>query len=116
MAPLIGMTVPGTEINGLVLGTKLVDLALSSMRDLSTLVTFCLDLEYTISVVDSENGLLKPYFANRRAVVMGKFQEWQLKYPEVSFEPLQHITGPLNPADLPTRTSCTAEDVEMDTP
>ena len=47
---------------------------------------------------------------------LGKFQEWQLKYPEVSFESLQHIAGTLNPEDLPTRTSCTAEDVEMDTP
>ena len=103
-------------MNGLVLGTKLVDLALLSMRDLPTSVTFCLDSECTISAVDSENGLLKPNLANRRAVVKGKFQEWQLKYPEVSFEPLQHIGGTLNPADLPTRTSCTAKDVEMDLP
>ena len=49
-------------------------------------------------------------------MVKGKFQEWQQKYPEVSFEPLQHIAGTLNPADLPKRTDCTAEDVEKDTP
>merc|ERR1711867_162480 len=100
-------------MNGLILGTKLVDLG---MRDLLTLVTFCLDSECTICAVDSENGLLKPYLANQRAVVKRKFQEWQQKYPEVSLEPLQHIAGTLNPADLPTRTSCTAEDVKKDTP
>ena len=32
------------------------------------------------------------------------------------FKPLQHIAGNLNPADLPTRTNCTAKDVEKDTP
>ena len=47
---------------------------------------------------------------------MGQFQEWKLKYPEITFKPLQHITGPLNPANLPTRTTCTALDVEMNTP
>ena len=49
-------------------------------------------------------------------MVKGKFQEWQQKYPEVSFELLQHIAGTLNPADLPTRTSCTTQDVEKDMP
>ena len=33
VAPLTGMTVPRTEMNGLVLGTKLGDLALSSMKE-----------------------------------------------------------------------------------
>ena len=66
--------------------------------------------------LESENGLLKPYLANRRAVVIGKFQEWKSKYPEITFKPLQHIAGPLNPADLPTRTTCTALDVGRNTP
>ena len=116
VAPLNRMTVPRTEMNGLIIATKLVDLSLASMRDLPSSVTFCLDSECTISAVDSENGLLKPYLTNRRAVVKGKFQEWQQKYPEVDFEPLQHIAGNLNPADLPTRTNCTAKDVKKDTP
>merc|ERR1711867_56918 len=102
-------------MNGLIITTKLMDLSLASMRELPSSVT-CLDAECTISAVDSENGLLKPYLANRGAVVKGKFQEWQQNYPKLSFEPLQHIAGTLNPADLPTRTSCTAEDVEKDTP
>ena len=113
VAPLAGMTIPRTEMNGLVLGTKLADLALSSMRETPSSLTFCLDSECTIAAVDSENGLLKPYLANRRAVVKGKVQEWKLKYPETDFEDLQHIAGPLNPADLPTRTNCCAQDVDM---
>ena len=103
-------------MNGLIIATKLVDLSLASMRELPSSVTFCLDSECTISAVDSKNGLLKPYIANRRAVVKGKFQEWQQKYLEIDFKPLQHIAGNLNPADLPTRTNCTAKDVEKDTP
>ena len=108
--------VPRTEMNGLVLATKLLDLALASMSESPTSVTCFLDSECTISTVESENGLLKPYLANRRAVVIGKFQEWKSKFPEITFEPLQHITGPLNPADLPTRTTCMALDVGRNTP
>ena len=115
VAPLTGMTVPRTEMNGLVLGTKLGDLALSSMKERPSRVTFCLDSECTIAAVDSENGLLKPYLANRRAVVKGKLQEWRKKFPEIEIEELQHIAGLLNPADLPTRSNCTAKEVEVNT-
>merc|ERR1712082_71759 len=103
-------------MNGLVLAIKLLDLALVSVSDPLTSVMFCLDSECTISTVKSENGLLKPYLANRRAVVIGKLQEWKVKFPEMDFEPLQHIAGPLNPADLPTRSSCSAPEVKRNTP
>ena len=116
VASLSGMTFPHTEMNGLALATKLLDLALASMSDSPTSVMCCLDSECTISAVESENGLLKPYLANRRAVVIGKFQEWKAKFPKTDFEPLQHITGPLNPNDLPTRTSCTAQNVGRNSP
>ena len=109
------MTVPRTEMNGLVLGMKLGDLSLVSMREKPERIIFCLDSECTISAVDSENGLLKPYLANRRAVVKGKIQEWGLKFPEVTVEELQHIAGVINPADLPTRTNCTALDIGRET-
>ena len=75
VAPLSGMTVPCTKMNSLVLATKLLDVALVSMSEPPTSVTCCLDSECTISAVESEKGLLKPYLANRRAVVIGKFQE-----------------------------------------
>ena len=114
VAPLAGMTIPRTEMNGLVLGTKLGDLALSSMKEAPSRVTFCLDSECTIAAVDSENGLLKPYLANRRAVVKGKLEEWKISHPHTEFENLQHIAGTLNPADLPTRSNCSAQDVGMD--
>ena len=56
VAPLKGMMVPRTEMNGLIIATKLVALSLASMRDLPGLVTFCLNSECTISAVDSDNG------------------------------------------------------------
>ena len=49
-------------------------------------------------------------------MVIGKLQEWKEKFPETDFELLQHITGPLNPADLPTRSSCSAPEVKRNTP
>ena len=116
VAPLNGITVPRTEMNGLVLAKKLLDLAMVSMSEPPTSVTFCLDSECTISTVQSENGLLKPYLANRRAVVIGKLQEWKAKFPETDFQSLQDIAGPLNAADLRTRTTCTALDIGRNTP
>ena len=86
------------------------------MNETPATVTCCLNSECTISALESEKGLLKPYLANRRAVVIGKFQEWKEKFPETDFELLQHITGPLNPSDLPTRLSCSTSDVERNTP
>merc|ERR1712243_32017 len=86
------------------------------MTEPPTSVTCCLYSEFTISAVESKNSLLKPYLANRRAVVIGKFQEWKEKFPETDFELLQHIAGPLNPAQLPTRSSCSAPEVERNTP
>ena len=51
VSPLSSMMVPGTEINGLVLATKLLDLALASMSDSLTSVMCCLDSECKISAV-----------------------------------------------------------------
>merc|ERR1712240_807870 len=110
------MTVPRTEMKGLVLAMKLFDAALVSINEPTATVTCCLNSEFTISAVESENGLLKPYLANRRAVVIGKLQEWKEKFPETDSEPLQHIAGPLNPADLSTRSSCSTSEVERNTP
>ena len=74
VAPLSRMTAPRTEMNGLVLATKLLDLTLTSMSDPPTSVTCCLDSECAISATQSQNDLLKPYLANMRALVINKFQ------------------------------------------
>ena len=93
--------------------SKATVVPLACMRDVSVFVACYLNSESIISAVESENGLWKPYSANRRTVVIGKFQEWKLKYPEVTFEPLQHIASPLNHIDLPT--TCTVPDFGMNT-
>ena len=49
-------------------------------------------------------------------MVIGKLQEWKEKFPETDFELLQHIAGPLNPAYLQTRLSCSAPEVKINTP
>ena len=111
VAPLAGITTPRSEMNGMVLGTKLADLALISMAELPSSLTFCLDSECTIAAVDSEHGLLKCYLANRRATIQHAFSDWKQKHPDLVVEDLQHIPGPLNPADLATRNTCSAEDM-----
>ena len=72
VAPLNGMTVPRTEMNSLVLATKLLDAALVSMNEPPETVTCCLNYECITSTVKLENVLLRPYLSNRGAVVIGK--------------------------------------------
>lgn len=111
VAPLAGITTPRSEMNGMVVGTKLTELALRSMPEMPSSLTFCLDSECTIAAVQSEHGLLRSYLANRRATIQYAFDDWKQKYPKMVVEDLQHIPGPLNPADLATRNACSAEDV-----
>ena len=114
VAPLAGITTPRSEMNGLMVGTILLDLLLESMLEKPSSVTFCLDSECTITAVDSKNGVLKCYLANRRATFLAALQDWRTKLPDTQFEELQHIAGPLNPADLATRPGCSAEDLGID--
>ena len=111
VAPLAGLTAPRSEMNSLICGAKLLDLALRSLPEKPEQVTICLDSECTIAAVDSENGILKSYLANRRATYLGALKDWKESYPETGFEDLQHVAGVLNPADLLTRGACQMSDL-----
>ena len=114
VAPLAGLTAPRSEMNSLICGSKLLDLALRSLPEKPEKVTICLDSECTIAAVDSDNGILRCYLANRRATYLGALKDWKDSYPDTEFEDLQHVAGVLNPADLLTRGACQLSDLGMD--
>ena len=93
---LKGTMVPRAEMNRLVITTEIVDLSLASMNEIPSSVSFCLNYDCAISIIESEEHINKPYFANRRAIVKGRIQQWQEKYPEIHIEPLQLITSNSN--------------------
>ena len=61
-----------------------------------------------ISAVEKLGGLLAPYFASRVSEAMSNLAEVA---EETTIEPLQHVAGPLNPADIQTRCTTTPDDV-----
>ena len=104
VAPLAGITTPRSEMNGVVLGIKLVELSLRSMAELPSRVIFGLDSECTIVAVDSENSILKAYLDDRRATLLNAIRNSRERYQSVEIEDFQHLAGPLNLADLATRS------------
>ena len=73
---LKGTMVPRAEINRLVIPTEIVDLSLASMNEIPSSVSFWLDSDYAISIIESEDHILKPYFTNRRAIGKRRIQQW----------------------------------------
>ena len=111
VSPLAGTTPPRSEMNGHVVANRLVNISLRALRIKPTKLTFILDSECTIAAVRSEHGRLTAYLANRRAEVLETWDECKRLYPDVVIEPLLHVAGPLNVADMGTRDRITAEDV-----
>ena len=97
VAPLAGLTAPRSEMNSLICGSKLLDLALRSLPEKPEKVTICLDSECTIAAVDSDNGILRCYLANRRATYLGALKDWKDSYPDTEFEDLQHVVQSSRP-------------------
>ena len=112
VAPLVGITPPQSEMNGLVVGVRLINIVLLSLPQQPSSITFILDSECTIATVESDHGHQTPYLANRWAEVLETFQEWENQYTDLVIDKLQHIAGPLNISDIATRDTVTAEEVQ----
>ena len=65
------------------------------------------DSKCSISAVDTNTRVLKPFFHNRVAEIVDTMSEMR-KYCQV--EDLQYVSGELNPADLATRGNVNVED------
>ena len=56
-------------------------------------------------------GLLAPFFASRVSEASANLSELS---EETIVDPILHVPGPLNPADIPTRACSTGKDVQAD--
>ena len=66
------------------------------------------DSECTISAFEKSGGVLAPYFASRISEASGNLADLA---ESTTVEPVMHVPGSLNPADIPTRANSKPEDV-----
>ena len=111
VTPLKGTTAPRSEISGFLILTRLLKVVLNAMDVKPARVSLAVDSQCTISALEKTGGLLAPYFASRVSEATSNLSEIA---EETDVEPLQHVPGPLNPADLPTRASTLPEEVSDD--
>ena len=71
-------------------------------------ITTAVDSQCTISALEKAGGLLAPYFASRVSEALGILSELS-KHSII--DPVQHVPGLLNPADIPTRDSTLPDEV-----
>ena len=108
VTPVRGITAPRSEISGFLILTRLLKVVISAMDHKPSLVTLAVDSQCTISAVEKSGGLLAPYFASRVSEAMSNLEEVS---EETTIEPLQHVAGSLNPADILKRCTTTPDDV-----
>lgn len=111
VTPLRGFTIPRSELSGGVLASRLmltVAIALSRLDDRPTSSILLLDSTCTISCLEENAKKLKPFFHNRRAELLDNMDEVRQYCP---MEEVHHVSGKLNPADIPTRGDTALEDI-----
>ena len=103
-----GTTAPKSEASGYLILTRLLKVVINSMDVKPAEVTLTMDSQCTISAVEKSGGLLAPYFASRIAEASSNLSEVA---EDTVVNPIMHVPGLLNPADIPTRPSTTPEEV-----
>ena len=101
---------PRTELRGLVILTRLMTAALAGLDgELPRRITLNGDSECTIAAVECEDDVLKSWFANRVAEVLGHMEAWAKL--GIKVDPLQHWPGIRNIADIATKGKASLSDV-----
>ena len=103
-----GTTAPRSEMSGFLILTRLLRVVVNAMDVKPSQITTAVDSQCTISAVEKSGGLLAPYFASRVSEAMANLTELA---EQVVVHPVQHVPGPLNPADIPTRDKTTPDEV-----
>ena len=103
-----GTTAPRSEMSGFLILSRLLKVVINAMDFKPIQVTIAVDSQCTISAIEKSGGLLAPYFASRVSEAMTNLAE--LAEHSV-VHPVQHVPGPLNPADIPTRDKTTPDEV-----
>ena len=78
------------------------------MDEKPSAVVTAVDSECTISAFEKSGGVLAPYFASRVSEASGNLADLA---ESTTVEPVMHVPGSLNPADIPTRANSKPEDV-----
>ena len=130
VTPSKGMTVPRSELNSLLITTRLILNICTAMYVKPTRITLMGDSECTISSYEAEHTVLASYFANRVYECEQNLDKVGTKIPDSytvhkeladedikerpQVDALQHVAGILNTADIATRGHATYDDVKAD--
>ena len=112
VTPINGTTVSRAEMQSLTMLTRGLLMIAKTMPDKPEQAIICGDSECSIAALEKTGGVLGPYFANRVSEIQENIS--QLEELVDIVEPVQHIAGDLNPADLGTRGHATLEELDKD--
>ena len=111
VTPARGTTAPRSEVSGFLILTRLLKVVVNAMDTKPSAITIAVDSQCTISATEKTGGLLAPYFASRISEAMTNLSEIG---NETLVHPIQHVPGPQNPADIPTRDTTNPAEVMND--
>ena len=93
---------PRSELNGLVLLSRMTSAVLEGLVDIPHTITLAGDSTCTIAATSCVDNTLAPYFSNRVGEILDDhIVKWNDEF-KISVEPIQYIPGEENPADLGT--------------
>ena len=108
VAPVKGITAPRSELSGFLILTRLLKVLVNAMDLKPSRITLAVNSQCTISAIEKSGGILAPYFASRVSESMGNLAELA---EDIEIDPVQHVPGTQNPADIPTRATTTPYEV-----
>ena len=108
VSPSKGTSVPKVEVSGLLDLSRLMGLVVEASSQPPANVTLIGDSECSIAMMEKSGSSLAPYFCNRVGEIRSNLEIIGEHCP---VEPLQHVSGNLNPSDLPTRGLAHPEDL-----
>ena len=108
VAPVKGITAPRSELSGFLILTRLLKVLVNAMDLKPSRITLAVNSQCTISAIEKSGGILAPYFARRVSESMGNLAELA---EDIEIDPVQHVPGTQNPADIPTRATTTPYEV-----
>lgn len=113
VTPLVGMSIPRSELNALVLGMRLLATVTKAIgcSNKPQQVYIMGDSRSVILAQRKMGSAMLPYFQNRVAEIQENLKAIKKNLgDEVKISPFLHIPGELNPADLATRQTAQVAD------
>ena len=110
VTPVRGITAPRSEVSGFLILSRLLKVVINAMEVKPSRVAVAVNSQCTISAVEKSGGLLAPYFVSRISEAMENLSEVA---EDAIVNPIKHVPGKSNPADIPTRATTTPEEVRQ---